>query len=131
MDLDDWRRSGRPVTLFRMPHNFRDELYNEGEGPSFCHYADGEERRPAPISGAWGDLPILPIPMPSCLMMFTDADGKVIAATADGKQIRWRDLDIVVTAVEQYNEDCARLGITERPPSLLEDENDGEPPDAA
>ena len=128
MDLDDWQRSRRPVTLFRMPHNFRDELYDEGEGPSFCHYADGDKRRPAPISGAWANLPI---PMPSCLMMFTDAEGKVIAAAADGKQIRWRDLDIVVTAVEQYNEDCARLGITERPPSLLEDENDGEPPDAA
>jgi hypothetical protein len=37
----------------------------------------------------------------------TDPDGRVIAASADGKRIRWADLDIVVRGVEQYNANLA------------------------
>jgi hypothetical protein len=95
----------KPVTIFSMPHNFRDPLYNEGEGPSFCRdYEEGEPRRPAPRGGEWATLPI---PMPECLMTTTDRDGRVIAATADGKRVRWADLDIVVTGIRQYNSDIA------------------------
>lgn len=96
----------RQVTVYSMPHNYRDPLYDEGEGPSFCHDDDrGEPRRPAPHGGEWATLPI---EMPECLMIFTDRDGRVIAATADGVRIRWADLDIVVRGVEQFNADIAR-----------------------
>jgi hypothetical protein len=95
----------RPVTIFCMPHNYRDELYNEGEGPSFCHdYDRGEPRRPAPRGEEWARLPIA---MPESLLCTSDRDGRVIAATADGKRIRWADLDIIVKGVEQYNADLA------------------------
>jgi hypothetical protein len=96
----------RQVVIFSMPHNFRDEIYNEGDGPSFCHdYERGEPRRPAPLGGKWATLPI---PMPDYLMVITDRDSRVIAATADESRIRWADLDIVVKGVEQYNADLAR-----------------------
>jgi hypothetical protein len=91
-----------PVNVIVLPHNFRDELYPEGEGPSFCY--DGTGVRPAPVMGGWATLPI---PMPRCLVVTTDRDGEtVIAATADGQQIRWKDLDIVVLGVRQYNQAC-------------------------
>jgi hypothetical protein len=93
-----------PVSIFSMPHNYRDELYNEGEGPSFSDYEQGEPRRPVPRGAEWATLPI---PMPECLSTITDRDGMVIAAVADEKHIRWRDLDIVVTGVTQYNADIA------------------------
>jgi hypothetical protein len=95
----------RPVWIFSMPHNYRDELYNEGDGPSFVEYEQGEQRRPSP-SGR--DVANLPIPMPECLLTFTDREGRVISAQADDKRIRWRDLDTVVTGVTQYNADVAR-----------------------
>lgn len=97
----------RQVTIFILPHNFRDPLYDESEGPSFCHddYERSEPRRRAPQSGEWATLPI---PMPESLICTTDPDGRVIAATADGKRIRWADLDIVVAGVDQYNADLAR-----------------------
>jgi hypothetical protein len=96
----------RTVSIISMPHNYRDELYSEGEGPSFCHYNPGEPRRPSPLGGdEWATLPI---PMPEGLMLTTDRDGRVIAADADGRRIRWADLDIVVKGVEQYNRDVAR-----------------------
>jgi hypothetical protein len=93
-----------PVTIFSMPHNYRDEIYNSGEGPSFVDYGEGEPRRLAP-RGEWATLPI---PMPECLMITTDHDGRTIAASADGKRIGWADLDVVVKGVEQYNADIAR-----------------------
>jgi hypothetical protein len=40
----------------------------------------------------------------------------VIAAQADNQRVRWRDLDVVVTAVEQFNADCAAAGITKLSP---------------
>ena len=96
----------RPCTIFSMPHNYRDPLYDEGDGPSFCNdYERGEPRRRAPQTGEWATLPI---PMPESLIVFTGPDGRVIAASADGKRIRWADLDIVVKGVEQYNADLAR-----------------------
>jgi hypothetical protein len=99
----------KPVTTFSMPHNFRDEIYAKGEGPSFCHYyGPGEARRPPPLGQEWATLPIA---MPESLMTFTDPSGRVIAAWADGNQIRWADIDVVVKGVRQYNLDCARQGI--------------------
>jgi hypothetical protein len=102
----------QPVTVFVLPHNFRDEFYAEGEGPSFRRYAPGESRGPIPEGTVWLDLPA---PMPACLVTITDDAGKVIAATADGKHVRWKDLDIVCIAVRQFNEDLARMGITPQP----------------
>ena len=98
----------RKVVAFSMPHNYRDEIYNEGEGPSFCNdYEWGEPRRPAPQGGDWATLPI---PMPECLIVITDRDGRAIAATAEEKRIRWTDLDIVVNGVRQYNADLNDAG---------------------
>jgi hypothetical protein len=46
--------------------------------------------------------------MPTSLMLVVDAEGRTIAAWADGVRIRWQDLDTVTAGVRQYNEDCAR-----------------------
>jgi hypothetical protein len=98
----------RPCTILSMPHNYRDEIYNEGEGPSFCHdYDQGEPRRAAPRVSEWA---VLPIPMPECLMVTTDHDGRVIGAIADGQRIRWADLDTVTRGVQQYNADLDTRG---------------------
>jgi hypothetical protein len=99
------------VRIFALPHNFRDEIYPEGEGPSFRHYESGEPRGPTPVGIEWATLPM---PMPTCLITITDGDGKAIAAAADGRWVRWRDLRTVLTAVRQYNADCARQGNAER-----------------
>jgi hypothetical protein len=102
-----------PVDIISLPFNYRTELYDEdgpGEGPHFAPPDDppddtNEKRGPGP--SAFGqEWATLPIPMPEVLTVFTEAGG-VIAAWADEKQIRWRDLDIVVTGVVQYNADLA------------------------
>jgi hypothetical protein len=101
----------QPVVIFALPHNYRDEIYPEGEGPSFCHYYEpGEPRGPVPVGIEWA---MLPMPMPTCLITIIDGDGKAIAAAADGKWVRWKDLRTVLTAVRQYNADCTRQGIAE------------------
>src|SRR5215469_12493526 len=92
-----------PVSISSMPHNYRGPLYRPGEAPDvFCEDIDY-----ARIPNL-GEFATLPIPMPHCLMITTDAKGRVIAAEADGKRIRWKDLDTVVKGVEQYNADCVR-----------------------
>jgi hypothetical protein len=93
-----------PVSIVSMPHNGRAELYPEGEGPSFdAEHEPGTPRLPCdPVE--WASLPIQ---MPETLTLLTDATGRPIAAWADDAQIRWRDLDVVLTGVEQYNRDLA------------------------
>jgi hypothetical protein len=98
-----------PVHVISMPFNGRCELYGSdgpGEGPHFPCEDDDEERGPGPFAYGqqWATLPIL---MPGCLTIFTDHEGRVIAAWADELQIRWKDLDTVVRGVEQYNADIA------------------------
>jgi hypothetical protein len=95
----------RPVDIISMPHNGRCEFYPEGEGPSFNpDHQPGEPR----MSLADIEFADLPIPMPQCLMLTTDADGRVISAVTDaGLHIRWADLDVVLAGVEQYNRDLA------------------------
>jgi hypothetical protein len=70
------------------------------------------------------------MPMPQLLLATTDHDGRVIAAQADDQRVRWQDLDTVVMAVEQFNQDCARAGIRRPPLPLPEveiaDDTDGE-----
>jgi hypothetical protein len=112
----------QPVTVFSLPHNYRDPLYAPGEAPdSFCNDFTHPDRM-APFGSEFVDLPI---PMPGCLMINTDAVGRPIAAWADGKRIRWKDLDIVVEAVRQFNVHCAQMGITKpSPPASDEDAPD-------
>jgi hypothetical protein len=93
-----------PVSVIVMPHNYRGEFYEPGEGPSFCSYDPGESRGSA-SDVVWATLPLK---MPQTLIVFTDLDGRPIAAVADGLSIRWTDLDIVLTAVRQFNDDCRR-----------------------
>jgi hypothetical protein len=99
----------QPVAVFSMPHNYRGPLYSPGEAPStFCDDSDYA----APPS----DFADLPMPMPQCLLITTDDRGRPIAAWADGRQIRWKNLDIVIEGVRQYNVYCAQMGIgTPRP----------------
>jgi hypothetical protein len=94
-----------PVTIIEMPHNYRGELYPEGEGPSFdAQHEPGTPR----MSLDEIEFATLPIPMPQCLMLSTDADGRVIGAVTDaGLHIRWADLDVVLRGVEQFNADIA------------------------
>jgi hypothetical protein len=99
-----------PVSIISMPFNHRCELYDvdgPGEGPHFPS-TDGPDEERGPGPSADGQLwATLPMPMPEVLTVFTDATGHVIAAWADDKQIRWRDLDTVVEGVDQYNADLA------------------------
>jgi hypothetical protein len=100
-----------PANITSMPFNGRIELYDSegvGEGPHFpCEDDDPDEER-GPGPSAYGqEWAMLPIPMPETLTVFTDHEGCVIAAWADDKQVRWKDLDIVVRGVEQYNADIA------------------------
>jgi hypothetical protein len=44
MDLDQGRHERGPIHVFKLPHNGRDEIYDEGEGPSFCERESDEER---------------------------------------------------------------------------------------
>jgi hypothetical protein len=92
-----------PVFIFSLPHNHRAPLYNEGEAPSMFDDPDGPHS-PVPITGEWLTLPA---PMPKSLMLYTVND-RVVAARADDRRVRWKDLDTVVLAVQQYNRDCAR-----------------------
>lgn len=100
----------QPVSVISMPHNFRDVLYDKsgpGQGPQFT-VEDGTDDEPDRGPSAYGQEWVeLPIPMPEVLQLATDQTGRVIAAWCDDKQVRWKDLDIVVTGVEQYNQDCA------------------------
>jgi hypothetical protein len=93
-----------------MPFNYRTELYDEdgpGEGPHFPPPDEPDEKR-GPGPSAFGqEWATLPIPMPEVLSVFTDATGQVIAAWVDYLQVRWKDLDTVVTGVRQYNADLA------------------------
>jgi hypothetical protein len=97
----------RPVEIIALPHNYRGALYpTEADGPSFdAEHETGEPRAAIDPPPEWA---VLPIPMPEQLTVFTDREGRVIAAWCDDRQIRWRDLDTVVTGIEQYNRDCAR-----------------------
>jgi hypothetical protein len=71
-----------PVSIFSMPHNYRGQLYRPGEAPDvFCDDID-YARIPDLCEFA-----TLPTPIPHCLMITTDATGRVIAAEADGKRI--------------------------------------------
>jgi hypothetical protein len=57
------------------------------------------------------EFAVLPIEMPSCALLTTDAAGRVISIVCDGLQIQWRDIDTVLRGINQYNEDCrAREG---------------------
>jgi hypothetical protein len=92
------------VQIIVLPHNFRAELYNEGEGPSFdSEHVPGTPRLPLD-DVEWATLPIA---MPETLMLTTDATGRIIGAVADDKHVRWKDLDVVVQGVMQYNADLA------------------------
>jgi hypothetical protein len=95
-----------PVSIISMPHNGRCEFYAEGDGPSFdAEHVPGEPRMPIDPTTQWADLPI---PMPHCLLLTTDGStGRVIAAMADDKQIRWQDIDTVLEGVRQFNADIA------------------------
>jgi hypothetical protein len=115
------------VTIFRLPHNYRDPLYNVGEAPStFCD--DTRDEREPPQGT---EFTTLPIPMPKCVIAVAGRDDVIIAATADGKRVPWQHIDTVMLAVMQFNEDCARLGIVHPPMQELEppeEWHDGEPP---
>jgi hypothetical protein len=114
----------QPVNVFRLPHNYRDPLYDKGEAPeTFCD--ETGEPRPPPFGSDFVDLPIR---MPSCLIIHTDHDGRPIAVWADGARIRWKDIDCVVLAAEQYNRHLAEMGITAPPPPPTAPE-DAEPDD--
>lgn len=107
----------KPVTIFELPHNFRDRLYAPGEAPdAFC-----DDPELATLYPYGHDFVDLPIPMPTCLFALTDRDGRVIAIPADGKRIRWADLDILLAGVEQYNADLARQGIRHEPHAQIDD----------
>jgi hypothetical protein len=99
-----------PVSIISMPFNYRCELYDKdgpGEGPHFAPPDDPAEKRgPGPSAGGqqWATLPI---PMPETLTLFTDGTGKVIAAWTDDLQVSWKDLDVVLKGVEQFNADLA------------------------
>jgi hypothetical protein len=95
-----------PVTIFKLPFNYRCEIYPIGEGPTLLDCAPGEERLP----GIVREFVELPIPIPTQATIWTDEQGKPIACWADGKPIRWDDLDIFVTAIEQYNRRVAESG---------------------
>jgi hypothetical protein len=131
MELEQFRQARGPVVVLRLPHNFRDPLYAADAAPStFC--TDTRDERDPPLGEVFTDLPM---PMPRCVICSMDGNDVVIAATADGRRIRWKDLDTVMLAVEQFNEDCARLGIMRPPMQELEPPvatpevwHDGEPP---
>jgi hypothetical protein len=109
-----------PCMIVSMPHNRRDPLYSPGDAPdTFCN--DRGEPRPSPFGANFADLPIK---MPASLLAFTDSDGKVIAAWADGRRVRWRDLDTVVTGVKQFNVHCRQMGVTAPPPPPADADDD-------
>jgi hypothetical protein len=114
-DLEQQRREHGPVTVICMPHNYRAALYAEGEAPSTFGDDPDDDSVTSHASPMGSDFAVLPIPMPTLLFMRTDRTGKPIAAWADDQRIRWRDIDVVVTGVRQYNEDCDRAGITSTP----------------
>jgi hypothetical protein len=99
----------RPVIILSLPHNHRLPLYQPGEAPDT--YGDPADET-VPDTREWASLPI---PMPRLLTLTTDHQGRVIAGQADGRRIRWRAIDIVVEGVQQFNADCARLGIVPEP----------------
>src|SRR6516225_3073320 len=104
----------RPVVILSLPHNYRLPLYQPGEAPDT--YGDPADET-VPDTGEWASLPI---PMPRVLTFVTDHLDRVIAGRADGKRIRWRDLDTVSEGARQFNTDCARAGIEPEPVSPFE-----------
>jgi hypothetical protein len=93
-----------PVGCFALPHNGRCEIYPDGERPRLCRQGPEEAHYPARSDIVWLELPC---PMPHSLFVIT-VGNRVVAAWADGKQVRWRDLDTVTEAVRQYNADCGQ-----------------------
>jgi hypothetical protein len=106
----------RPVIVLSLPHNFRLPLYQPGEAPDTFGQPDDMT---VPDTGEWATLPM---PMPRVLSLTTDPLDRVIAARADGRRIRWQDLDTVCEGVRQFNEDCRRAGITSEPVAPYEAE---------
>jgi hypothetical protein len=94
----------RPVIVVALPHNYRLPLYQPGEAPDTYGDPAAETARD---TSEWASLPI---PMPRCLVLTVDAEDRVIAARADGKRIKWADLDVIVRGVQEYNADLAHAG---------------------
>ena len=86
-----------PVSIFQLPHNHRDALYEDEatEDESF-------PRSALPYSD-------LPIPMPESVMVIVDQDLNPLAIDVLGEaggRIRKKDVQQVWRGIQQFNADC-------------------------
>ena len=81
-----------PVVLLVMPDNGRLEFDPEGS------------------EAILGTFATLPIPMPRSASAWTGPDGKPIALWCDNQRIRPADFAVVLTGIEQYNNDLVGRG---------------------